>query len=84
MGGLGKGVGAGLIPSFTGRLGGIGPPVGLSADKAGEAGPPDDGANCEPAGGILICGLIGLAEPFGPELTVEGLGASESFVGSAI
>lgn len=85
MGDLRKGVGAGLIPSFMGRLGGIGLPVG-------EADPPDDGVDpvksrkvgtprglfdgvdCEPAGGILICGLIGLAE----------LGASESFVGSAI
>ena len=39
---------AGLIPSFMGRLGGM--------------GPPDDGVDCGLADGILICGLIGLGE----------------------
>jgi len=68
--------GAGLIPSFMGRLGGIGPPR-LSprfGEAGGEAGPPDDGIDCRPAGGILICGLIGLDE----------LGRSDGLVGSAM
>ncbi len=48
----------GLTPSFTGRLEGTGP-------VDGEVG-------CEPpAGGILICGLI-------------GLDVSEGFIGSAM
>ena len=48
--------GAGLAPSFTGKLAGIGPRAGPGI------GPPDDGVACGLAGGILICGLIGLGE----------------------
>ena len=49
--------------------------------RLGGMGPPRLGP---PVGGILICGLIGLAEPLGVGLAVKGLIASEGFVGSAM
>lgn len=64
----------------------MGPPAGLSADRAGAGltpslmgkfggmGPPDGVVDCGPVGGILICGLIGLDE----------LGRFDGLVGSAM
>ena len=83
--GLGGGVGppageagAGLIPSFMGRLEGMGPPDdGVDPVKSRKAGTLEglfDGVDCGPAGGILICGLIGLDE----------LGKFDGLVGSAM
>ena len=69
MDGTGDGVDNGLIPSLMGKLAGIGPP---------------DGVACWPIGETLICGLIGLGEPFGPALTVEGLGESDGLIGSGM
>ena len=96
-GGVDGGIGDGPILSFMGKLAGIGPgaglgvgmPAGLSADKAGETGPPADGVDpvkSREAGtpGGLFDGVV--CWPIGDTLIcgLIGLGESDGLIGSGI